>query len=58
MKGTTVGTYTDAKGKYTIYASASVVLVFSKKGFKTQEMTVGDQTEIDVVMSKMKEKKR
>ncbi|WP_270516628.1 carboxypeptidase-like regulatory domain-containing protein [Sanguibacteroides sp. AM78-02pH3A] len=58
IKGTITGAYTDAEGKYVIYTSASGVLVFSKKGMKTQEITVGNQTEINVVMHKTKEKKK
>ncbi|NOU60782.1 SusC/RagA family TonB-linked outer membrane protein [Marinifilum caeruleilacunae] len=51
VKGTTVGTVTDVDGKYEIAADESGVLVFSFVGMTTQEITVGSQTVIDVVMA-------
>lgn len=50
VKGTTVGTVTDVDGKYEITVDDSGILVFSFVGMTTQEITVGDQTVIDVVM--------
>lgn len=51
VKGTTNGTITDADGVYTISSvPADAVLVFSFIGMKTQEIAVGDQTQINVVM--------
>jgi hypothetical protein len=50
-KGTTNGTVTDFDGKYELdVSSKDVVLVFSYTGFSSQEITVGDQTIIDMVM--------
>lgn len=50
-KGTTNGTVTDLDGKYAItLASAEATLRVSFIGFKTQEILVGTQTEIDVQM--------
>ncbi|HEY0744725.1 MAG TPA: TonB-dependent receptor plug domain-containing protein, partial [Chryseosolibacter sp.] len=43
-KGTTVGTSTDADGKFSIEATADDVLVFSFIGYTSQEQTVGTQT--------------
>ncbi|WP_372754895.1 SusC/RagA family TonB-linked outer membrane protein [Labilibaculum sp.] len=51
VKGTTVGTVTDIDGKYTIAVDESDVLVFSFVGMTTQEIPVGAQSVIDVVMA-------
>lgn len=49
VKGTTVGTATDANGRYTISVpSGESVLVFSAVGYATSELIVGSQTVIDV----------
>jgi len=48
IKGTVNGTTTDFDGKYTINASSGDVLVFSYIGFKTSEITVTNNTVIDV----------
>ncbi|HWA35048.1 MAG TPA: carboxypeptidase-like regulatory domain-containing protein, partial [Cyclobacteriaceae bacterium] len=50
IKGTTVGTTSDAAGKYTILASEGDVLVFSFIGFQSQEVTVASQSVIDIHM--------
>ncbi len=51
VKGTTVGTTTDTKGKYTIVVpEKNTVLVFSFIGMKTQEITVSQTATVDVVM--------
>jgi len=50
IKGTTVGTSTDADGVFTISAGSTDVLVFSFIGYATQEIMVGAQTNINVVM--------
>ncbi|MDY7394331.1 TonB-dependent receptor [Aureibaculum sp. 2210JD6-5] len=49
-QGTTQGTSTDFDGNYSITVNKGDVLVFSFIGFATQNITVGDQTTIDVVM--------
>ncbi|MCF0039278.1 SusC/RagA family TonB-linked outer membrane protein [Dyadobacter fanqingshengii] len=52
IKGSTVGTQTDADGNYTISAPSSTsVIVFSFVGMTVQEVTVGSQSVIDVKMS-------
>jgi TonB-linked SusC/RagA family outer membrane protein len=51
IKGTSTFASTDFDGKYTIIASPESVLVFSYTGYDTQEITVGNQTVIDVKMS-------
>ncbi|MCT4601845.1 MAG: TonB-dependent receptor [Marinifilum sp.] len=51
VKGTTVGTTTDIDGKYTLNADVNSTLVFSFVGYKTQEILVGDQTQINVILS-------
>lgn len=50
VKNTTIGTVTDAQGKYTIQAGANNVLVFSFIGYATQEITVGNQSTINVTL--------
>jgi TonB-linked SusC/RagA family outer membrane protein len=52
LKGTTTGTVTDIDGNYSISVpSQGGVLVFSFIGFATQEIQVGSQTTIDVVLT-------
>ncbi|WP_321298426.1 SusC/RagA family TonB-linked outer membrane protein [Marinifilum fragile] len=51
VKGTTVGTVTDVDGKFQIAVDESSVLVFSFVGMTTQEITVGSQSVIEVVMA-------
>ena len=51
IKGTTRGTSTDFEGSYTITVPNSEnVLVFTYLGFATQEITVGNQTIINVTL--------
>src|SRR5690606_29114279 len=51
VKGTTVGTSTDAEGRYSIAVpDENAVLVFSFIGFQSQEITVGSQTVINITM--------
>ena len=48
IKGTTVGTFSDFNGHYTIKAASSAVLVFSYVGYTTVEVAVGDRTTISL----------
>ena len=51
VKGTTVGTVSNIDGNYSISGvSAESVLVYSFVGMLTQEITVGDQTLINITM--------
>ena len=51
IQGTTVGTITDLEGAFSLQVPGpEAVLVFSSVGFKTQTVTVGAQSVIDVVM--------
>lgn len=51
IKGTTQGTVTDTDGKYSLSnVSENTTLVFSFVGMTTQEIAVGNQTEINVKM--------
>jgi TonB-linked SusC/RagA family outer membrane protein len=51
LKGTTIGTITDAEGNYLIKIyKPSDILQFSYVGYVTQEITVGDKTVINVTM--------
>lgn len=52
IKGTSQGTVTDLEGNYSIeVADGSAVLVFSSVGYLTEEVVVGSQTVVDMVMS-------
>ncbi len=48
IQGTTVGTATDAKGKYQIQVTSKDALTFSFVGMKTQIVLVQDKEKIDV----------
>ncbi|MBC8109582.1 MAG: SusC/RagA family TonB-linked outer membrane protein [Verrucomicrobia bacterium] len=51
VKGTTTGTTTDADGNYSIkIPSDGRVLVFSFIGYTSQEITIGEQTKIDIAL--------
>jgi len=51
VKGTSVGTVTDASGDYSIEVSGeNATLVFSFVGYLTQEIPVGNQTVVNVSM--------
>ncbi len=50
VKGTNTGAITDLDGKYTITVSPGATLVFSSIGYATQEIEVGSQTLIDVLL--------
>ncbi|HEY1055658.1 MAG TPA: carboxypeptidase-like regulatory domain-containing protein, partial [Emticicia sp.] len=51
IKGTTKGITTDAQGNYSITVpNDKSVLVFSFLGYEKQEITVGNQTTIDIVL--------
>lgn len=50
VKGTTRGTPTDLDGNYSIEVSADETLVFSFIGYTAQEILVGNQTTINVVL--------
>ena len=51
VKGTTIGTTSNADGKYVLTVPEKYnVLVFSFVGMKTQEITIGANNTIDVVM--------
>lgn len=48
LKGTTKGTTTDMDGKFTISAPSTGVLVFSFIGYNAAEVTIGNQSQINV----------
>ncbi len=51
VKGTTIGTLTDAEGKYTLSnLPTGSVLVFSFMGMQTQDIEIGNRSTINVVM--------
>ena len=51
LKGTGQGVVSDLEGNYSITVNnAADVLVFSSIGYNTEEITVGDQRTIDVIM--------
>src|SRR5438045_2381540 len=49
-KGTTNGTATDTEGKFSLVIGENSILVVTAIGYATQEIPVGAQTTIDVVM--------
>jgi TonB-dependent starch-binding outer membrane protein SusC len=51
VKGTTNGTTTDINGKYSLNVAPNSVLVFSFIGYVTEEVTVANQSVIDVQMT-------
>lgn len=51
VKGTSRGTSTDASGTYQLNAPAGSTLVFSFIGFTTQEVPIGNRTEINVTLA-------
>ncbi|OMP30259.1 MULTISPECIES: SusC/RagA family TonB-linked outer membrane protein [Mangrovimonas] len=50
VKGTTTGTQTDFDGNYAISAKAGDILTFTYIGLKTQEITVGSSSSINITM--------
>lgn len=50
-KGTTNGTMTDNDGRFTLTVSMGAVIEISSIGYKTQEITVGAQTNFTVTLS-------
>ena len=50
LKGTSVGTTSDANGDFSLEASANAVLVISFIGYQTQEVEVGNQPQLNVVL--------
>ena len=51
IKGSAKGSISDATGNYKIEASATETLVFSFIGYETQEILVGNRTNIDVALA-------
>lgn len=51
VQGTTDGTQTDFDGNFTIDVPSDAVLVFSYLGYATQNVTVGNQTTINVQLA-------
>ncbi|RRA99196.1 SusC/RagA family TonB-linked outer membrane protein [Larkinella rosea] len=50
IKNTTLGTNTDANGKFSINAPANATLVFSSIGFQGREVPIGNQTVLNVTL--------
>ena len=50
IKGTTQGTASDFDGNYTIQAETNQTLIFQSIGFVAQEIVVGDQQTINVIL--------
>ncbi len=48
VKGTTQGTTTDANGEFKLAVSANATLIFSFIGYQTQEVSVGNQTTLNI----------
>lgn len=52
VKGTDIGTVTDAKGRYIFITTTGSTLTFSKEGMKPKEILVEEKTTIDVQLKK------
>jgi TonB-linked SusC/RagA family outer membrane protein len=50
IKGTTVGTITDIQGKYSLSVDANAILAFSMIGMETQNVTITNQTIVDITL--------
>lgn len=50
VQGTTRGVITNPEGRYTIQTDANSVLTFSFVGFESQDISVGNRTEINVIL--------
>ena len=50
VKGTTIGTSTDIDGKFSITANTGSTLVFSFIGYKGQEVLIGDQANLNIIL--------
>lgn len=51
VKGTSVGTVTDIEGAYTLGVPNNSTLVFSYVGFVSEEVVVGNQSVVDIVLT-------
>lgn len=56
IKGTRTGTTTSSNGSYSIKAKKGQVLVFTFVGFKTTELTVGDNTSVNINLTESADK--
>ena len=52
VKGTEIGTVTNAEGHYKMVTLKNSALVFSKEGMKTQEIPVGEAVHCNFVINK------
>nr|WP_229321060.1 SusC/RagA family TonB-linked outer membrane protein [Larkinella knui] len=50
IKNSTLGTTTDASGKFALNAPANATLVFSSIGFQGREVAIGNQTALNVTL--------
>ena len=51
VKGSNTGTATDFDGNYSINLKKGDILSFSYVGYKTQQVTLGDQTSLNIVLT-------
>ena len=51
IKNTNQGAVTDVDGAYSLTAASDAILVFTYVGFATQEISIGNRTQIDVTLS-------
>ncbi|MEO1653702.1 MAG: SusC/RagA family TonB-linked outer membrane protein, partial [Bacteroidota bacterium] len=49
-KGTTNGTITDFNGKYSLKANRGATIIFQSMGYATQELVLGAQSTLDIIM--------
>jgi TonB-linked SusC/RagA family outer membrane protein len=55
LKGTKTGTTTDAQGKFALNAPANGTLIFSLVGYSSKEVSIGNQSVINVSMTESTE---
>jgi TonB-linked SusC/RagA family outer membrane protein len=58
LKGSRTGTSTNSSGMFTIKAAKNQVLVFTFLGYKTVEVTVGDNTSVNLNLTETAEKQQ
>lgn len=51
VKGTTIGTTTDIDGKYTLSVDPASTIIYSFVGYRPQEILVGTQSQINVILN-------
>src|SRR3982074_2102969 len=51
IKGTNIGAISDIDGNFSLTAKSRDVIVISYAGFQTKEVSIGNKTSIDIILS-------